>query len=436
MSKKQRAVPTGRIARFGKLGSLATRVAGNMLATGVSQLAKGERPAIKDLLLTPANAARIADQLANMRGAAMKVGQLISMDAGDMLPPELSDILARLRSDADPMPKEQLNQVLSDALGEKWADAFLYFSYAPIAAASIGQVHKAILPNGDMLAIKVQYPGVKESIDSDVDNVATLLSMTGLLPKGVDFSPLLEEAKRQLHGEADYLAEADMLKRYQDWVGDDPRFEIPHVYDDFTRDNVLTMEFMKSEPIESVIEAPQEQRNHVASAMFELFFRETFEYHLIQTDPNFANFRYNPDNQKIVLLDFGATRDYDPDFVKKYQALMCGVLTKDREQVRQAMLSIGLMSDTLSPELQDFIVDMCFDACEPLSENSDYDFGTTDLGKRLQQKGMSLSNNDAFWHVPPADSVFLHRKLGGVFLLACKLRASINLHQIASEFTV
>lgn len=434
MSKKQRAVPTGRISRFSKLGSLATRVAGNMLANGVSQLAKGERPALKDLLLTPANAARIADQLANMRGAAMKVGQLISMDAGDMLPPELSDILARLRSDADPMPKEQLNQVMSSALGEDWADEFLYFSYAPIAAASIGQVHKAILPNGEMLAIKVQYPGVKESINSDVDNVASLLSMTGLLPKGVDFSPLLEEAKRQLHCEADYIAEADMLKRYQKWVGDDPRFAIPAVYDDFTRDNILTMEFMPSEPIESVESAPQEQRNAVASAMFELFFREAFEFNLIQTDPNFANFRYNEEAQQIVLLDFGATRDYPSAFVEKYRALLTGVITNDAAKVHQATLSIGLMSETLAPELQELIIQMCFEACEPLSNDSDYDFGTTDLGKRLQQQGMALSDNDAFWHVPPADSVFLHRKLGGVFLLACKLKASINLHSIARDF--
>ena len=134
------------------LGSLATRVAGSMLTNGAGQLIKGERPAVKDLLLTPKNVGRIADQLASMRGAAMKVGQLISMDAGDILPPALTEILARLRSDADPMPKEQLDQVMTDALGDAWSDKFLYFSYAPIAAASIGQVHKAITPDGEMLA--------------------------------------------------------------------------------------------------------------------------------------------------------------------------------------------------------------------------------------------------------------------------------------------
>ncbi|WP_100658481.1 ABC1 kinase family protein [Alteromonas flava] len=433
MAKKDRSVPTGRLTRFGMLGSLATRVAGNMLSQGASQMLKGERPALKDLLLTPQNVGRIADQLASMRGAAMKVGQLLSMDAGDILPEPLADILARLRSDADPMPKAQVNEVLTQALGEDWADHFLYFSYAPIAAASIGQVHKAILPNGETLALKIQYPGVKDSINSDVDNVATLLSITGLLPKGVDFSPLLEEAKRQLHSEADYLQEAKMLKAYSDFLVDDKRFAIPAVYDEFTHETVLAMSFMKSEPIESLQSADQTTRDTMAAALFELFFDETFGFHLIQTDPNFANYRFDAENQKIVLLDFGATREYPKDFIALYRELMSGVFDDDRERVKQATLNIGLMSRTLEAELQEFIVDMCFDACEPLTHAGIYDFGQTDLGKRLHEKGMSLSNNDAFWHVPPANSVFLHRKLGGIFLLACNLKARINLREIAAS---
>ena len=106
----------------------------------------------------------------------------------------------------------------------------------------------------------------------------------------------------------------------------------------------------------------------------------------------------------------------------------------ERDTVCNALIDIGLMSAELAPELKDFIVDMCFDACEPLQEDEEYNFATTDLGKRLQEKGFALSENDAFWHVPAADSVFLHRKLGGVFLLACKLKAQINIHQIATQF--
>ncbi|MGB7503246.1 MAG: AarF/UbiB family protein, partial [Azonexus sp.] len=188
------AVPGNRWSRLARLGGLASCVAGGMLAEGVRQFAKGKRPSVGGLLLTPGNARRVADQLARLRGAAMKVGQLISMDAGDLLPAELGEILARLRSDAHPMPMSQLVAVLNTHWGEGWDRHFERFSFTPMAAASIGQVHAALTRDGRHLAIKVQYPSVRQSIDSDVDNVATLLRISGLLPKSLNIDPLLEEA--------------------------------------------------------------------------------------------------------------------------------------------------------------------------------------------------------------------------------------------------
>ena len=152
-------VPSGRWSRLARLGSLATDVAGAMLAEGARQLAQGNRPKMSDLLLTPANARRVADQLAQLRGAAMKVGQLISMDAGDLLPPELGNILARLRSDARPMPKKQLEGVLLANWGPDWHKQFREFSFKPVAAASIGQVHQAHTLDGRHLAINL-FPSV------------------------------------------------------------------------------------------------------------------------------------------------------------------------------------------------------------------------------------------------------------------------------------
>ena len=205
------AVPSGRLSRLARFGGLASGVAGGMLAEGARQFSQGRRPSVGDLLLTPANAVRVTEQLAQLRGAAMKVGQLISMDAGEMLPPELSDILARLRADARPMPQVQLKAALNRRWGRGWESRFTRFDFDPIAAASIGQVHRAQTLAGEDLAIKVQYPGVRNSIDSDVDNVATLLRLSGLLPRELDISPLLGEAKRQLHEEADYEREGQHL---------------------------------------------------------------------------------------------------------------------------------------------------------------------------------------------------------------------------------
>ena len=176
------AVPSGRLSRLMRVGQMATGVAGNVLLAGAREIMRGNRPKIGDLLLTPANAQKITRQLAQMRGAAMKLGQLISMDSGDLLPPEIAAILARLRSDAQSMPQRQLLAVLSANWGAKWQQRCVSFSMTPIAAASIGQVHRAMTLDGQDLAIKIQYPGVAKSISSDVNNVAALLRLSGLLP--------------------------------------------------------------------------------------------------------------------------------------------------------------------------------------------------------------------------------------------------------------
>ena len=238
------AVPAGRLARLARLGSLATGVAGNMLAEGAKQLAQGNRPTVSELLLTPANARRVADQLAQLRGAAMKVGQLLSMDTGEVLPPELTDILARLRADAKPMPLSQLAKVLDENWGKGWQTRFQQFSFQPLAAASIGQVHSAHSKDGRHLALKIQYPRVRQSIDSDVDNVAALLRLSGLLPKSLDIAPLLTEAKQQLHQEADYQREANYLQRYRALLADSPELVLPEVHTDFTTSHVLAMSFV------------------------------------------------------------------------------------------------------------------------------------------------------------------------------------------------
>ncbi|MEL7488035.1 MAG: AarF/UbiB family protein, partial [Pseudomonadota bacterium] len=183
---KGAAVPRRRLSRAARFGGLAAGVAGDVALRGAGRALRGERPDLGSLLLTPANAARIADELAKLRGAAMKIGQLVSMDAGDLLPPEFAEIMARLRATAAPMPGRQLKSVLTENWGRDWLRRFDAFDVRPLAAASIGQVHRARTNDGRDLAIKIQYPGVRASIDSDVDNVATLINLSGLLPKDTD----------------------------------------------------------------------------------------------------------------------------------------------------------------------------------------------------------------------------------------------------------
>ncbi len=420
------AVPGGRASRLVRIGTLAGGVAGSMLAEGARQLAQGKRPRIADLLLTPANARRVADQLAQLRGAAMKVGQLLSMDAGDLLPPHLGDILARLRADAQAMPMSQLVSVLDANWGKGWDRHFRRFSFTPVAAASIGQVHLAETRDGRRLAIKVQYPGIRRSIDSDIDNVASLLRVSGLLPSGLDVAPLLREAKRQLHAEADYLGEGVWLGRYAGLLADAPEFMLPEVHAELTTGSVLAMSCMGGAPVESLLHAPQAERDRVAGLLFRLLFREIFEFQLIQTDANFANYRYDCVSRRVILLDFGATRAYPPVIVDAYRRLLAGAIVDDRQAMGAAASAIGYFRADIGERQRQLVLDVFQQACEPLRHAGAYDFGNSNLPARMRDAGLALGTDRDSWHTPPADALFLHRKAGGLYLLAASLKARVD----------
>lgn len=431
---KPSAVPSGRWSRLARLGNLAGGVAGNMLAEGAKQFAQGKRPKINELLLTPANARRVTDQLAQLRGAAMKVGQLMSMDAGELLPPELAEILARLRADASPMPMSQVVSVLNANWGEGWDRHFQQFSFTPVAAASIGQVHLAQTKDGQRLAIKIQYPGVRQSINSDVDNVATLLRLSGLLPKSLDIAPLMAEAKQQLHHEADYLREGAYMGEYGALLRHAREFSLPQMHTALTTQNILVMTRMDGVPVESLSAAPQAERDRVIGLLFHLLFREIFEFRLIQTDPNFANYRYDSASRQLILLDFGATRSYQTSMIEHYRQLMHGATTGNRPAMNAAAQAIGYFQASINDTQRNLVLDIFALACEPLRHEGDYDFGRSDLAARIRDAGMILGMDRDFWHTPPADTLFLHRKLGGLYLLAARLKARVNVQKMAANF--
>ncbi|MET2950335.1 AarF/ABC1/UbiB kinase family protein [Vibrio owensii] len=434
MSAKERSLPTHRISRFSKFASLATRVAGNVIAEGTKQIAKGNKPKAKDLLLTPQNIARLTDQLAHLRGAAMKLGQMLSMDAGDVLEPELADILSRLRSNADPMPAKQLNGVMEGSLGANWKTEFLSFNFKPIASASIGQVHQAYSDAGDNLAVKVQYPGIRKSIDSDVDNVGTLLKVVGLIPESVDYKGLLEEAKKQLHDEADYAREAQFAIRYHDALKEHPHFVVPKIHTETSSDSVLAMEFIDGSPIEQIEHYDQSTRDFVMHSLLELLFRELFEFKMVQTDPNFANYLYIENTRQIGLLDFGATREYSERFSTGYRQAFASVVNNDEQGLNDALEQIGFFSQTILPDQRQAILDLVKMACEPMLVDEPYDFKASGLAQKLREAGTILSMEQEYWHTPPADALFLHRKIGGMYLLAARIGAKVNIRQLVSPY--
>lgn len=431
---KGRAVPSGRLSRLGIFGRMAGGVAGGVISEGARRLAAGERPQMSDLLLTPANVARVTDQLSNLRGAAMKLGQMISLDAGDMLPKELTDILSRLRNQAYHMPPAQLQTVLAAQWGKDWRRRFARFGASPIAAASIGQVHKALTHDGRELAVKVQYPGVRESIDADVDNVATLLKISGLLPKAIDIAPLLAEAKRQLHEEADYVREGEQMARFAALLADAPDFIVPVLDPEFSGDRVLAMSFVAGTSVESLVDAPQEERDWVMQRLIALVLRELFEFGLMQTDPNFANFRYQRDTGKLVLLDFGAVRAVQPETANGYRALLMAGLDNDRDRARAAAVEAGFLNDLTAMRHRATIDQMIDVVMAEMNKSAPFDFGDRAFVSVLRDQGIEIAEDREAWHIPPIDTLFVQRKISGTALLAARLKARVDVRAMVEAY--
>ncbi|WP_370654147.1 ABC1 kinase family protein [Pseudotabrizicola sp.] len=428
------AVPTGRAARFLQFGGIASGIAGGVAAGSLRALASGKRPDLAQLLLTPTNTLRLTDGLSHLRGAALKLGQMLSMDTGVVLPDELTAILARMRDDARHMPPKQLQTVLNGEWGIDWYSRFVRFDVRPFAAASIGQVHRAVTRDGQDLAIKVQYPGVRSSIDSDVDNMATLMRLPGLLPRSMDIGPLLTEAKRQLHAEADYIAEAQHLARFGRLLEGSDMFALPALHTALCTPQVIAMDFMESAPLDSLVDAPQAMRDRVAGALIDLVLRELFVFGAMQTDPNLANYRYEPATGRIILLDFGAVQPIAPKLAADFRALAHVALDGGEAETRDAMLRIGYFGANTAPHHQALIQSMFNAAMAPLRQETPFDFGASDLLERLRDMGIAIGNDRKLAHVPPAATLFLHRKIGGMYLMAGKLRARVALRPLVETY--
>src|SRR5438552_3775740 len=427
-------IPQTRLGRIAQIGLAAGGLAVGAAAEGLRRFARGEAGGLGSALFSAPNARRLAARLARLRGAAMKLGQLVSLQGEDILPPEFAQALAVLRAQATPMPTEQLRRVLGREYGKGWERRFSTFDYDPIAAASIGQVHRATTPDGRDLALKIQYPGVARSITSDVDNVAVLLRLLNLLPLDLDIGGLAAEAKRQLAQEADYVSEARFLERYARLVADEPALFVPGVYWDLTTPRVMAMDFVEGEPLDVLDNAPLARRDAVGSLLERLLFRELFEFRTMQTDPNFANYLYQPASGRVALLDFGATQRFGAAFVANYARITRGVIDGNRTAVAREAIRIGYAAADDSPERMRAVVDIIFLVCEPLRDRGRYDFSKSDLPSRVRALGFDLAFRRGLLRPPPPETIFLHRKLVGSFLLLARIGARVDARALVLPF--
>ncbi len=435
-NRRQTRVPTGRLERLARLGWMAGEFAAGGLADGAKRLVGAGPMDAASIFLSGPRASKLARRLSQMRGAAMKLGQLLSLEGDDLLPPEFAEALAVLRATADTMPASQVRRALGRAYGKGWEARFRHFDFDPLAAASIGQVHAAVTSDGRDIALKIQYPGVARSIDSDVNNLASLLRMTRILPVEVDISEIVAEAKRQLRQEADYQREADHLKRYRALVADEEEVRVPRVHDDLTTKRVLAMERAGGRPIEELRspDYPQSLRDRAGECLQRLMFRELFEFGFMQTDPNFANYLFDSDSGRLVLLDFGASREFPPEFVERYRRICRGMITRDREEIRRAAVAIGYLGGDESEGRAKALADLIILLGEPLRHQGKYDFGRSRLAARARDAGFDLVVRRGFMRAPPPETIFLHRKLAGTFFLCARIDARVDTRALVTPY--
>ncbi len=429
--RRSARVPEGRAERIAKLGSMLAGMAGES-ALEVLRRATGSGEEDTSVLLTKANAERLVDTLADLRGAAMKLGQLLSLQGDDVLPARLQEILAGLQNQAHFMPETQVREVLVNELGRDWDKHFAEFDFEPLAAASIGQVHAAESADGRDIVVKLQYPGVEKSIDSDVDNLALSLRMLRLIPAAIDVDALVPELKRGLREEADYQREAENTEAYRALVGDDPSVLVPRVHADLSTQRLLTSERVRALPIEDLRspEHTRERRDRIGERLLRLVFQELFDFRLMQTDPNFGNYLYEPKHERVALLDFGAVRRLSSEFTDAYRELVLATIERDGRKAVQIGEQIGFLRGDEGVDARAAFVDLCEQVAEPLRGKGIYDFGDSDLPRRVRELGLQAYTERGLPQ-PPAELLFVHRKIAGSYLLLAHIGSRVNCERLA-----
>jgi len=388
-----RAVPSTRTGRAFGFASLGLGLAAGAVGEGIKRLTgQSTSTSGSNVLINDGNSDRLAQSLCRMRGAALKMGQMLSIQDESLLPPELTRALKQVRQGADAMPEYQLTKQLQAQLGPDWRNKFESFDMKPFAAASVGQCHRAVIKLADSsiqnVVVKVQYPGVGSSIESDLRNLSMLVKWTGLAPKGLFLDNVIRIGQQELQVECDYNQERQHQQRMQDLVSSDPflvenNFVVPKVFDDWTTDQIITTAFARGGTIDKVSDMDQDERNRIGRVIMYLTIQELFVWRFMQTDPNWGNFLYDVGTKTTNLIDFGATREYSKEFVDGYLRIVWASANQDEERLMEQSYKMNFLTgeenDTMlrAHKLSGYTVG------EPFATNDAFDFKGSKLSTRM-----------------------------------------------------
>jgi predicted unusual protein kinase regulating ubiquinone biosynthesis (AarF/ABC1/UbiB family) len=282
----------------------------------------------------------VAQLMGNMKGVTMKAGQIMSLMGGAAVPEDVAQRLATLQASAPAMAPELVREVFQRDYGKTPSQLFRRFEEKPFAAASIGQVHRAELKDGTRLAVKVQYPGVREAITADLANLGAILGIAGLAARGFNPGPVVEDLRRGIAAEMDYVLEAQRQGRFASVFEGHPFIRVPRVFPQLSSPHVLVQEYIEGSPFASARDLDQPERDRIAEVIFRFTFGSMHRHGLFQADPHAGNYLLQPDG-KVAFLDFGCISEFEPGLLENINSVVAGVLTGDIERWRRGMETIG-----------------------------------------------------------------------------------------------
>ncbi len=426
---KSKSIPKSTLARSTELLKLAAKVGGKEIKHRLQQVSeKVQENSPSQLSKQIEQVKLMVDSLGRLKGAAMKIGQLVSMDFGDLFPPEVRTILEQLQNQSPHfLDIQEIKKILQKELNSKF-DLLTELSEKPIAAASIGQVHTAFY-EGRKIVLKIQYPNIEKSIDSDLTILQGIVqALLSVARKKMDLTSIFDEMKIVFSRETNYLLELENLKRYQEIFSSHSDYVVPQSVDELCTERVVAMNYEEGVTLREWIRKTSDpkEKEAMGSKVLDLYLIEYFQNAFVQSDPNPANFLVNSKNQ-LVLLDLGAVRSFERSFVTDYVELMNCVHSMDRPASIFQSEKMGFLDTREKLETKNLFYEMLRSSLCAFDENRQpFDFNDREYFKHSQNVSQDFSRLSEFTP-PPSKLIFLHRKLVGIFGLLKDLGLKVDL---------
>lgn len=428
-------IPTGWAQRGARLAGQTGKSAARFLGTRIKSFASPDRA--NEFLegFHQQTAQQLVEMLGEMKGAAMKLGQLASFyefSAPTDYLATYKDALTMLQNSAPPMDPEASKAVIKEEFGKGVDELFATFQDEPVAAASIGQVHKATLPSGEEVAVKVQYPGVDEAVRSDVKNLSAMTKLSVAIAPNLDPKEVANEVRDRVFEELDYRREATNQQKFAELFEGHPFIAVPKVYPDYCRTRVITQEFVHGKPFMTAFDWEQDKKDELAEILFRFFYGSFNRFLLFSADPHPGNYLLLP-RGKVAFLDFGLVRAIDPGTRTLFLEIIQALITEDRERGRVALEGLGILNRR-TPEV-DAVWDHLRMLNRPVMNDEKFTI-SAELVQGIAAAGMD-PRSPAFQTLRkvgvPGVMVTFNRMSFGVASLLGRLNATANWQRIARE---